>query len=84
MCCVLVLCNGSLATGNAIVIFGTLSAPLFCNCNNNSRRDYAMVSRGGARRNIDKAAFCFSLFVPCAVAFLPRLLRTERMEQLNK
>lgn len=44
MCCVLVLC-GSFETGNAIVIFGTLSAPRFCNCNNNSKRDYAMVNR---------------------------------------
>lgn len=47
MCCVLVLC-GCFETSDAFVILGTtLSAPLFCVCNNNSKRDYAMVSRGG-------------------------------------
>lgn len=47
MCCVLVLC-GCFETSDAFVILGTtLSAPLFCVCNNNSKRDYAMVNRGG-------------------------------------
>lgn len=79
MCCVLVLC-GCFETSDAFVILGTtLSAPLFCVCNNNSKRDYAMVNRGGAAGgNIDEAALCLSLFVP-------RRLRTKRrVEQLNK